>query len=40
MKRTNWAALEKSAKLIKKNVKNLQQAGDFLKEFPEEGLYA
>lgn len=37
MKRTNWSALEKSAKLIKKNVKNLQQAGEFLREFPEEG---
>lgn len=37
MKKTNWAAMEKSAKLIKKNVKNLQQAGEFLREFPEDG---
>lgn len=37
MKRTNWQSVEKSAKLIKKNVKNLQQAGEFLREFPEEG---
>ena len=38
MKRTNWNSIEKSAKLIKKNVKNLQQAGEFLREFPEAGF--
>lgn len=38
MKRTNWAAIEKSAKNIKKNVKNLQQAGEFLRDFPETGF--
>lgn len=37
MKRTNWEALNKSAKLIKKNVKVLTQAGEFLREFPGEG---
>lgn len=37
MARTNWAGVEKAAKLLKKNVKNLQQAGEFLREFPEEG---
>ena len=37
MRRTNWASVEKSAKLIKKNVKNLGQAGEFLRDFPAEG---
>lgn len=37
MKKTNWSAMEKSAKLIKRNVKNIQQAGEFLKDFPEPG---
>ena len=35
MKRVNWQSMEKSAKLIKKNVKNLQQAGEFLRDFPD-----
>lgn len=37
MKRVNWQSMEKSAKLIKKNVKNLQQAGEFLRDFPADG---
>lgn len=34
---TNWNAVVKSAKLIKRNAKALQQAGEFLRDFPEEG---
>jgi hypothetical protein len=37
MRKTNWETTEKSAKLIKKNVKYLQAAGDYLKEMPEVG---
>lgn len=37
MKKVNWNSFEKSAKLLKKNAKNLQAAGEFLREFPEEG---
>lgn len=37
MRRTNWASIEKSAKMIKKNVKNIKQAGEFLKDFPDTG---
>lgn len=38
MKKVNWQNLEKSARLVKKNVKNLSQIGEFLREFPEEGF--
>lgn len=38
MKRTNWNSVEKSAKTIKRNVKILQQTGEFLKDFPEKGF--
>ena len=38
MARTNWNSLNKSAKLVKKNVKNLQQAGELFKEFPPDGF--
>jgi len=37
VKKVNWNSFEKSAKLLKKNAKNLQAAGEFLREFPEEG---
>jgi len=37
MSKVNWSAVNKSAKTIKKNVKNLQQAGEFLRDFPGEG---
>ena len=37
MKRTNWASVVKSCKRTKKDVKNLQQAGEFFKEFPDVG---
>lgn len=34
----NWKSLEKSTKTIKKNVKNIQLASDYLKNLPGEGL--
>ena len=37
MRKTNWASVEKSTKNIKKAVKNLQKAGVFFKELPEDG---
>lgn len=37
MRRTNWSSVVKSAKRLKKDVKNLQQAGEFLRDFPTEG---
>lgn len=37
MKRVNWSNFEKSAKQMKRNLKYLQQAGDYLKDMPEEG---
>lgn len=37
MRRTNWSSVVKSAKRLKKDVKNLQQAGEFLRDFPESG---
>lgn len=37
MRKEQWAGIEKSQKALKRNVKILQQAGEFLKEFPEEG---
>jgi len=37
MRKEYWANVEKSQKALKKNVKNLQQAGEFLREMPEEG---
>lgn len=40
MKRTNWQSFGKSAKAIKKDVKNMQHAYEFFKEFPEPRLYA
>ena len=37
MKRTNWESFGKSAKQMQKAVKNTQQAGAFLSDFPPEG---
>ena len=36
-KKVNWSGVAVSAKNIKRTVKTLQQAGEFLREFPEEG---
>lgn len=37
MKRTNWSNVEKSAKQLKRNVKNMQGSVIFFKNFPAEG---
>lgn len=37
MKRTNWQNFGKSAKAVKKDVKNMQHAHEFFREFPEPG---
>jgi len=37
MKKTNWSSVEKSAKIIKKNVKNTKQVKEFLDNYPAEG---
>jgi hypothetical protein len=39
MKKVNWVNFEKSAKDMKRKVKNLQAAGDYLKEKPEVGFF-
>lgn len=37
MKRVNWENVEKSTKTIKKNVRNIQAAGKYVQNLPEEG---
>lgn len=37
MAKMNWNNFEKNAKGIKKNIKNLKAAGEYLKEIPSEG---
>ena len=37
MRRTNWESFGKTAKQLQKNVKNTQQAGAFLADFPPDG---
>ena len=37
MNKKKWAGIEKNAKTLKKNVKNLAAASEYLKNLPEEG---
>lgn len=37
MRATNWKSFGKSAKAVKKDVKNIQHAAEFFKDFPGEG---
>ena len=37
MNKKKWAGIEKNAKTLKKNVKNLAAASEYLKNVPEEG---
>lgn len=36
--KNNWKNVEKTAKLVKKNVKNIQAIGDYLSNLPGEGF--
>ena len=37
MKSVNWSNVEKTAKMIKRNYKNIEYAADYLKNVPEDG---
>ena len=37
MKSVNWAGVEKTAKMIKRNYKTIEHVVDYLKNIPEEG---
>lgn len=39
MKRTNWSSVSKRTKLIKRNVKNIQAASEYLQNIPGEGYF-
>ena len=37
MKSVNWSNVEKTAKIIKRNYKNIEYAADYLKNIPDDG---
>ena len=37
MKSVNWSNVEKTAKMIKRNYKNIEYAADYLKNIPDDG---
>lgn len=39
MRRVNWNNVQKQMRIIKKNVKNIQAAGEYLQNIPEEGYF-
>lgn len=39
MRRTNWKAVAKSTKILRKNVKNLKSVSDYLSNIPGEGEF-
>jgi hypothetical protein len=39
MKKVNWTNVEKSTKDLKRKIKNLKSAGDYLKDRPEAGHF-
>jgi glucan-binding YG repeat protein len=39
MRRVNWTNVEKSTKDLKRKIKNLKSAGDYLKDRPESGYF-
>lgn len=39
MKRVNWKSVQKSSQLLKRNIKNIQAASEYLSNIPGEGYF-
>jgi hypothetical protein len=39
MRKVNWSTVEKQTKDLKRKIKNIQAASDYLKDRPEEGYF-